>query len=346
MNIEQQFLFFFSALGAFNGLLLGGYFFFSKPKRVANQFLGVLLLVMSIRIWKSVFFYFNPELSKVFLQVGLSACFLIGPFLYFYLCEMVKVQHHKRSWKLHLGLLVAIIIGVGISYPFQVYPEYWRTIYLTIFYQWLVYLVVSAITIRAVLAKVFKRSLEPQKKLTQDEIWMLSVFGGNCLIWFAYFTASYTSYIVGALSFSFVAYLLVLQLFFHKKNAQVDKPQKYADKKIDDNQAQVLLAQLLEIMEHDKLYQDANLTMPMVAKKMNILTQRLSQLLNDNLQKSFPVFVNEYRIKQAQLLLSGDKAMKMDTIADECGFNSNSTFYAAFKKVTGTTPAKFRGANI
>jgi AraC-like DNA-binding protein len=340
MNIEQQFLFFFSALGAFNGLLLGCYFFFAQPKRTANQFLGVLLLVMSIRIWKSVFFYFNPELSKVFLQVGLSACFLIGPFLYFYLCEMVKVQHHKRSWKPHLALLFAIIIGVGIRYPYQDYPEYWGTIFVIISYQWLVYLVISGITIRAVFAKIFK------SRLTQDEIWMLSVFGGNCLIWFAYYTASYTSYIVGALSFSFVFYLLVLQLFFHKKNAQLDKPQKYVDKKIDDNQAQALLAQLLELMAHEKLYQDANLTMPMVAKKMNILTQRLSQLLNDNLQKSFPVFVNEYRIKQAQALLSGDKAMKMDTIADECGFNSNSTFYAAFKKVTGTTPAKFRGANI
>ena len=64
MAEPNQLLFFFSALGAFNGFLLALYVAFHAKKKIfANYFLALLLLVLSIRIIKSVFFYFNPQLS-------------------------------------------------------------------------------------------------------------------------------------------------------------------------------------------------------------------------------------------------------------------------------------------
>ena len=53
------------------------------------------------------------------------------------------------------------------------------------------------------------------------------------------------------------------------------------------------------------------------------------------------VFINEYRIETAKTLLKTNPNLKMEIIAEQSGFNSNSTFYAAFKKVTNTTPAKY-----
>lgn len=85
MSIGQQILFSVSALGAFNGFVLSLYLFVSKKNTsTAAFFLGILLLAISIRAGKSVFLYFNPQLPKIYLQAGLSACFLIGPALYFF----------------------------------------------------------------------------------------------------------------------------------------------------------------------------------------------------------------------------------------------------------------------
>ncbi|MEL7533145.1 MAG: hypothetical protein AAFN10_17645 [Bacteroidota bacterium] len=75
MDLAQQSVFLLSALGAFNGFLLSGYFLLIKQeKRLSDYFLGGLLLMLSIRIFKSVFLYFNPELFQLFVQIGLSAC--------------------------------------------------------------------------------------------------------------------------------------------------------------------------------------------------------------------------------------------------------------------------------
>ncbi|MEM9858038.1 MAG: AraC family transcriptional regulator, partial [Bacteroidota bacterium] len=82
MELSRELLFFFSALGAFNGLVIGLYFLLvAKPRAASNYFLGLLLLALSIRIGKSVIYYFNPDLAGIYLQLGISGCLFIGPSL-------------------------------------------------------------------------------------------------------------------------------------------------------------------------------------------------------------------------------------------------------------------------
>jgi len=342
MSISQQFLFFFSALGAFNGVLLALYFFLLKPKAPSNYFLAAMLLMLSVRIFKSVIFYFDNELAKIYLQLGLSAFFFVGPFLYLFIRSKFSSLKQKQkpwmSWQVHLAILFVFITSVGIIYPYQSNPEVWSLLLKLISYQWLFYILLSAYTLR----HEFLRLVYKKEKFHEDDIWLLSVFFGNVIIWLAHFTAAYTSYIVGALSFSFVFYLSFMAIIFHRRKIATLKSIKYIDKKIIVSEAEELIVKLRQLMTDEMLYTNANLTMPQVAKRMSISTQRLSQLLNDNITTSFSNFINEYRITKAQTLLLQAKKMKMDDIADQCGFNSNSTFYTAFKKCTGTTPAKYR----
>lgn len=122
MKVDNPILFFFCALGVFNGFLLSIYFLgFHKLKRVQNLFLGLLLCMLSIRIGKSVYSIFTPrdERNLFILQVGLSACFFIGISLYYYIKSSVNNSKTiPKGWKLHFLILLVIILGVGMLKPY------------------------------------------------------------------------------------------------------------------------------------------------------------------------------------------------------------------------------------
>lgn len=203
MEIDRQILFLFSALGSINGIFLSTYFaFFAKEKHRSNYFLAALLFVISIRIIKSVFFYFNKDLSQLFIQVGLSACILIGPFLFLYLKSQNKPEDRSgKHWYWHILPFVVIISIAWIIYPYRAFQILWAgTLVKIIYLQWFIYIIAAGIQIKSVLNILFIKRQKP----INSEIWQLSIFIGVTIIWLAYSTSRYTSYIVGALSFSFV----------------------------------------------------------------------------------------------------------------------------------------------
>jgi len=315
--------------------------FFAKPINKSNFFLGALLAVLSIRVWKSLFFYYNPELSKNYLQIGLSACFFIGPFLYFYIkSKIYEFKESNRFYYVQFSFLLIIILSVGFLYPYQKNVDLWiNYFYYVINFQWLAYIMISAFLLK----NIFQKLLTTKQKLNYDETWLISIFFGVLIIWLAYFTASYTSYITGALSFSFVFYLSGLLLFYKRKKEFVIsvRKEKYANIQIEENEVNQLLEKIESVINKEELFKNSNLTLPILAKRINIRPQLLSQLLNNNLNKSFSTFINEYRIEEAKQLLKTNPNLKIEIIAEQCGFNSNSTFYTAFKKITNTTPSKY-----
>jgi len=335
--ITSQLILMLSALGSINGLIVALYLWAQPSKKLANRLLAAMLIMISIRTIKSVLFYFNPELIKPVLQLGLSACFLIGPLLYFFcLSHLDQIKSQKIRWEFHLTFLVSVIFLVGIIFPYQNNEALWvGLLYKLINYVWLAYIILS-------LAIIFPRVrfVSKSNQLTQDDIWLFTIFIGNAFIWLAYFTASYTSYIVGALSFSFILLIVCLILVFKMKNKTIKE--KYVDKGIAKNEADQLISQLNELMNSEQLYKNSLITMPQVAKRMGISTPKFSQLLNDNLNKSFSVFINELRIEAAKVMMLSDKNQTLETISEQCGFNSQSTFYSAFKKQTNLTPAKYK----
>lgn len=335
MEFSRELLFFFSALGAFNGLLLSCYFlFFVQPKKVSNAFLGALLLALSIRIGKSVFFYFKPDLAFGYLQLGLSACAFIGPFLYCYIRSIANPEAIRKEWKYHFGFWLLMVLLIGWRYPFADYVDLWRPYIIQgIYLQWLGYILLSSIWVKDALSVEQTRGGKP---------WILSVYLGNIAIWVTYNVCGYTSYILGALSFSFMLYLLVLLLVFKRRKGRGEAPPKYATNKIASEEADPILSKLKRLMVQEELFKNPNLKLPDVAKHLHITPHRLSQLLNDNLGTNFPRFINEFRVENAKLLLQENKLFSLEAIGYECGFNSKSTFYATFKKYVGTTPAKYR----
>ncbi len=98
------------------------------------------------------------------------------------------------------------------------------------------------------------------------------------------------------------------------------------------------------LMKEAKLYRDPNLGLDSVAHKLKISSNYLSQLVNKLTGKNFADYINTFRVEDAKLKLRNTNFINYTIvgIALESGFNSKSTFYSSFKKVTGISPSVYR----
>lgn len=344
-------LFFLSILGVFHGFILSLYLFiFTKKKTLSKYLLGALILALSIRIGKSVLLYFNPELPKYILQIGLSGCIFIGPLLYFYLKSVItETKIIPLKWKLILlALLIFIIVG-GVLRPYETYPAFWNAVMIKIIYAiWFLGLVSSSILIFPAL----KKGISSWSSVTSQYKWLLAVFFCNAIIASAFFLViagfSNIYYITGPLVFSFFIYLLAFGYFNNQwfEDSENGSLEKYQNKKIDEADADELLKRLGVIMTQKELYTNPNFKLNDLAQELAIPKHQLSQLLNDNLGKSFKTYINEYRIDSACRILVNDHQLSLEGIGYEVGFRSKSSFYTSFKKFKGLTPTQYLQQNV
>jgi AraC-like DNA-binding protein len=101
---------------------------------------------------------------------------------------------------------------------------------------------------------------------------------------------------------------------------------------------------IITYLETDKPYVKSDFSMHDLCNGLNVSRRKISYVLNEILEKNFYGVVNEYRIKEAQELMSNDQInqMKIEVLGEMVGFQSKSSFNACFKKVTGMTPSEYR----
>ena len=119
------------------------------------------------------------------------------------------------------------------------------------------------------------------------------------------------------------------------------KPLPAAPEREERNRSRELL---LRAVEEDQVYLDGDLNEKRLAAHLDMPPYALSRLLNEEIGQTFSHFINTYRIREAQRVLRADvdKEKTNFAIALESGFRSESVFYVNFKKLTGTTPSRFR----
>jgi len=80
-----------------------------------------------------------------------------------------------------------------------------------------------------------------------------------------------------------------------------------------------------------------------LAEAIDFPTYQLSQLINDQLGKSFFEFVNSYRVEEVKERFFDPQFSNLTLlgIAMECGFNSKASFNRIFKQLTNQTPTEY-----
>ena len=99
---------------------------------------------------------------------------------------------------------------------------------------------------------------------------------------------------------------------------------------------------LERLMNEQKPHLNPELRLKDLAEMLDIPTHHLSQLINEQYEKSFFDFINSYRVKEAQILIKEQPEQTLLQIAFAAGFNNKTSFGNAFKKFVGHTPSAYR----
>jgi len=358
-------------LGIVQGFFIGFFLITKKSgNRRANKILGTIFFILSVSMGYYFFYTSNlfikfPHLQKTTFPITL----LFGPFIYFY----VKIQtdrHYKFTWNqlLHFIPFVLVII---VNMPFYMKNTEYKLQYLanpeimksnldmviSMFQvtQMTIYIFIT----KALIRKHVQRLKNEASSLEKMNLSWLN----NCLnaiisifVFIAFhlvliylgvdLTSIYhiTLPIIITIFIFTIGYLGLRQPEIVLSTEEEIITKKYEKSTLTDEKGEEHLNRLLKLMETEKPHLKSDLTLQKLAAMLEISTHHLSQIINERLNQNFFDFINRYRTEDAkQKLLSKDfKNYTILAIAEECGFNSKSSFNTAFKKFTGMTPSEYR----
>ncbi len=102
-----------------------------------------------------------------------------------------------------------------------------------------------------------------------------------------------------------------------------------------------LYEKLLKFMEEKKPYLNPRLSLPELAQQLDISSNQLSQIINQQAEVNFHDFVNKYRVEEFIQIAKSNKNYSLLPMALDAGFNSKSSFNNIFKKQKGIPPSQW-----
>src|SRR5690606_2490108 len=91
-------------------------------------------------------------------------------------------------------------------------------------------------------------------------------------------------------------------------------------------------------------FTDRNISIAVLAGKLQTNTKYLSHIINKHKQKDFNTYINKLRIDYIITKMEDEPKYlhyKISYLADECGFATHSQFTNVFKQLTGISPSTF-----
>jgi AraC-like DNA-binding protein len=112
--------------------------------------------------------------------------------------------------------------------------------------------------------------------------------------------------------------------------------------KLCKNKSAQYFLELSGVLIETKVFLKQDLTITDLANQTKIPINYLSYSISQNVGKNFREYINDLRIEHFIAEYEGlSNKYTIDIIAEQSGFRSKATFYTAFKRFTGKTPAEY-----
>lgn len=346
-----------------------------KDKTRADKILIVWMIALTCHLFIFYIHYIQEIYNYPFLLgIGLLFPLLHALFLYFYVGTMTnQITKNRKIWALHF--IPTVIVFVYLFSTFFILPSEEKIAFYqnerdTSFRFFIMVLVINIIGLLYILwsswllVKHKRNILEQFSNLEKINLkWLLFLTVGIGVV-FLVALFGFSNYYLFATMAAFISLIAffglrqgiifstsVREVENHSKpvrevadNTESEDKVKYEKSSLTKQQSQMYLASLNELMDKDKLYLESKITLKEISDRLEISTNFLSQVINENLNQNFYDFINSHRIEGFKKRLKEDKSKKLTLLAHayESGYNSKSTFNESFKKFTGQTPSQYQ----
>lgn len=358
-----------SILGGAQGLFLTFSLLALKKHRLsANRFLAAAIFVLSLTL-VIAFLHFSRLVLHVPHLYNITPIFTLfyGPLLLFYVTDILQPKHRPKIWRaVHF---IPVFIFIYLLWPMLNMHGETKAMYLMNIFEdrympalnplamvrighLAVYLAICFITYRSA-----RKSHKARSNGTHETrlAWVIRILSGSAFIWgiytFLYFydqnwlniatpiAITLALYGIGFYAVRFPELFRDVQL----KSASA----KYEYSRLSGEEKSRIKKLLLEILQRDKLFKNPDLKLQLLAQRLDVSAQNLSQIINEQFNQNFSELINSYRIEEAKKLLFNEKHkhLTLVAIANDVGFHSKSSFNSAFKRITRQTPSEFIKAN-
>lgn len=130
---------------------------------------------------------------------------------------------------------------------------------------------------------------------------------------------------------------------FFQQNKFLPK-KKYSKSSLLEEQKERIEKQLRMVMCEQEYYTNNRVSLADLSKQIGEATHHVSQVINEQIGKSFFEWIAELRIEKAKSILAAYKTydITIEELAERVGYNSKSSFNKAFKKLTSQTPSEYK----
>jgi AraC-like DNA-binding protein len=342
----------FYIVALFQILLISLYLIIQKKgKSFSRTLLVIVLIDFAIFLTGSyILLVKNMEEYHLYGHLANLTVFLAPPLLYFYYLSAINPKYRFNIKMLYHAIPFICILAImfyKIVYQNNthfIFRPYGISLVVFLFLQNIFYLV-----------PIYKlKSPGSDVRIFSDAglfklltISIISVFVLKLLIFFLWNLMGYVVmcvYFTGVFFTASFTIINLLVLYGLNNPGALLHNVKYQYSPLDNCSMDRHFNNLVKILEENKLYLNPLLNLDKLARQLHINGKLLSQIINESTGANFNDFINQYRIKEAQRLMTEDIKHRRNilNIAYEVGFNSKSTFNEAFRKYTNITPSEYR----
>ncbi|WP_420583360.1 helix-turn-helix domain-containing protein [Reichenbachiella sp.] len=320
--------------------------------RQSNRMLSLLLVSIALITFNTIVrLSYYMEQMDFYQHISNAALLLMGPAIYLFINIRVSVKKMNK-WVFHF-LPFCFYVLIFLSHLICSFPEKIDLVdqfaFIAFVVQWVTYLGLSYYLVDRYQNQT-KQSFSNLDNHDFKWIRVVIVLLLSTLLLriglLVYSNLVEKTLDVIGLNLTLVFAIITCYLGFNifKKPELFVKLDSYAQSKLSVTDLQLNKEKIEKVMINQSLFTNPKLTINELADKVGLHSRIVSQTLNQEVNQNFFDFVNSYRVQNLiEKLKSPDaKSYTLQALMEESGFQSPSVAYAAFKKVTGTTPARFR----